>query len=256
MMKKITYTTILTFGFLLVSGCDMPWDPGPLPTEIIASDFVPGHNIFAVMRADGQAGSSFIHVERFWQTPEYDDSLDVLIRNALVLVSDASQTWAFTFVDDTSVGSNYYCSDFIAQPSIEYTLLVASPNLPAASGTVVVPPSLYLDTNSVVVSSKSVMITLPADPIVKLYDVYLYSPIGSVSQRILGSIAEQSVEIDFRGIGAPTLMVIYGYENNLATYMTLPTTIKPQTYRELESSVEEGYGCLGAVIVEQVDLTD
>ena len=52
--------------------------------------------------------------------------------------------------------------------------------------------------------------------------------------------------------GQPLLLEIYGYDANLAEYLTAATTIKYQTYLETVTTVTGGYGVFGSVSVREV----
>ena len=75
MRIQILITALSTL--LWISGCDLPHQPGPMPSEIVETEFEPGLNILGVLRADDQAGTSFINVNRALTTEEiYSDSIE------------------------------------------------------------------------------------------------------------------------------------------------------------------------------------
>ena len=85
-----------------------------------------------------------------------------------------------------------------------------------------------------------------------LYDVYLFLTEEDIlHQRLANQAAEhRPVRFDLSSAkGQPLRLEIYGYDANLAEYLTAVTTIKYQTYLETVTTVTGGYGVFGSVTV-------
>ena len=78
------WVAVLIFLVALWSGCDLPWEPGPMPTKLIDTEFEKGLNVFGLLRDDGISGSSFIRVERAIEVDEFNDTMSVDIRLSLI----------------------------------------------------------------------------------------------------------------------------------------------------------------------------
>ncbi|MFH1851525.1 MAG: DUF4249 family protein [Candidatus Neomarinimicrobiota bacterium] len=248
---------LITMIFLLAAGCDLPQEPGRMPTSLTATEFEPGHNVFGMLRLDGRPGSSFIRVERAWETEETDDEFDSVIRDAGVTVIGDSGSWQFEFTADSSDGDNYYHPDFMPQAGCTYDLIVESPGLPTLTGKTTVPYPPLLTAADILIGANSVTLTIPAEPTIILYDIYLLSAADQLARRVVSNGQAVTVAIDPDKLNGPAQrLLIYGYDANLAAYQTTPTTIKPQTYHESTITVNGGYGCFGAVAVTEIILQE
>ncbi|MBC8402889.1 MAG: DUF4249 family protein [Candidatus Marinimicrobia bacterium] len=246
---------IILLVMLIIISCDLPQDPGPMPTEIIAQKFEPGHNVFGVLRNDGQPGTSFLHVERAWETEEMTEEFDAFIRNATVTIFNDSAEWDFTYLNDTVYNEIYTNPGFLPLSGMEYGLIVESPELPTLTGTVVIPEKPPVDSSSIKIVNNYIQFSLAATSSIRMYDIYVFSELDVIDQRLISNGDAMEVKMDFSELGGvPNLIFIYGYESNLATYQTSPSTIKPQTYHETVITVEGGYGCFGALSVISIAL--
>ncbi len=245
----------ILFVMLIIISCDLPQDPGPMPTEIIEQKFEPGHNVFGVLRNDGQPGTSFLHVERAWETEELTEEFDAFIRNATVTIFNDSTDWDFTYMIDTVYYEYYTNPGFLPLSGMEYGLIVESPALPTLTGTVVIPEKPLVDSSSIKIVNNYIQFSLAAAGSIRIYDIYVFSELDVIDQRTISNGDAVDVKMDLSKLeGVPILIFIYGYESNLAAYQTSPSTIKPQTYHETVITVAGGYGCFGAVSVISIVL--
>jgi len=252
-LKKITPLVIFGISTFLTTGCSLPTDPGPQPKEIIDTKFEPGYNVLGVLRNEGNPGSSFIRVEELYKLSDIDEEynpaqegLDVRILEVLT-----GDTLTFVETDDSLRGLIYSDSSFRPLAATRYSLSISGGDLSAVTADVIVPPSPVIDTNSVTISGKTVQFYLDTVSEIALYEVYLTCENDTISVR---QFPAQSGKTIIRisvtsATGPPEQLEIYGYESNLAEYITAPITIKPQTYRETVTTVSGGYGVFGAVSV-------
>jgi len=246
---------ILLIVVLVGIGCDLPQDPGPMPTIIIDWEFEPGHNVLGVLRNESQPGTSFLRIERAWETEETSAELDVVIRDAEVTVFTDSSEWDFIFVNDSINTDIYLNPEFLPRPDREYYLIVKSPGLPTLTGSVIVPAPPALDSVNIIIEPGQISFDLGANSTIRMYDIYVFSEFDVINQRLISDGNGVSVYCSLSELtGKPALLVVYGYEANLAAYQTSPNTIKPQTYHETIITVEGGYGCFGAVSVASTAL--
>ncbi len=226
--------------------CDLPTDPGPMPVDIIHTEFEPGHNILGVLRLDDNPGSSFIRVERAYKTEEITEDFASVVNNANVTII-AEDTSTFTFISDTTRGDIYTDSSFVPVEGVKYVLTVSSPDLPELTATTQVPNYPTID-EYIHTPQQSVSVTILSSPSIDLYDVYLISDIDEIQVRIVNESENISISFDLSELsGDPSTIEIYGYEKNLSEYLQSSITIKPQSYHETVTTVSNGYGCFGAV---------
>ena len=244
-MKKIFILILIA----LIS-CDLPQDPGPMPTEIIQSDYIPGLNIIGVLRNDGIPGSSFFRVERSWETEEATMEFIVTVENAMVTIASDSSVWDFTFTIDSLRGEIYANPDFSPTEQVYYELIANAPGLPELTGEVTVPAVPAVDTSSILIENNIFQVSIAGQAEIEMYDIIVISDFNSITKRYLSNGDTLIAEMNLSNlIGEPVGLAVYAYETNLAQYQTGTTTIKPQTYHEAVNTVAGGYGCFGAVSV-------
>ena len=237
---------------LFICACDLPTDPGPLPTTIMEIEFIPGHNILGVLRMDETAGSSFIRVERAYETNEITEEFSAVIDSAVVMVSWADTSVAFEFSQDEKV---YLNDSFIPQIGIEYLLSVSSKSLPVLTAATSIEEDITVDQSSITIDNNHVSISFAGLPFLGLYDIYLVSENDRIHQRVSGDSNVVELSFDLDGLnGSPQTIEIYGYDSNLSEYLQSLITFKPQAYHETVTTVENGYGCFGAVRVLKIEL--
>lgn len=246
---------IRTLLVLLFASCSLPTDPGPQPNTIIDTQFEPGYNILGILRSDGNAGDSFLRVERVFKEQELTNEFSPVMKNVSVEITRRENSARYTFhqSQDSIRGIIYTNPDFQSQPGDEYSLTITGDSLPEVNGTTKIPERPAIDSASVEVTSGSVRFVLLPDSSIHLYDVYLFCENAPVSRRIRPVSREASaIRFDLtNATGEPIFMQVYGYEKNLARYLTAPVSIKPQTYRETVTTVSGGYGVFGAVSVSE-----
>lgn len=236
---------------LFICGCDLPTEPGPQPTIIIETEFIPGHNILGILRMDEIPGSSFIRVERAYKTTEITEDFSAVIDNALVTVSWMDTSAVFEYSPDDEV---YLNENFVPQIGIEYSLSILSESLPTLTAKTSILEDMA-DEPSVSINNNQISVLITPSPSIELYDVYLVSDFDRIYHRISGDSNQLELSIDLGGLnGNPKTVEIYGYDANLSEYLQTSITIKPQSYHETVTTVENGYGCFGAVKVIEVDL--
>jgi len=244
---------IIVIFAVLLAACSLPTDPGPMPKDIIDTEFEPSYNVLGILRNDGEAGTSFFRVERIYKIEEALDEFTPVIDGVDVSIVENTTTdkVEFTGYEDSLKGKIYANPTFLPEGGKEYNLSITSGDFPDVSGDVIVPMQAFLDSSSVEISWNSVEFALNEAETISLYDVYLIGESGSVSVRqypaTTGStLITVSLPVS---MGTPQQIEIYGYDRNMAEYVTAPITIKPQTYRETVTSVTGGYGVFGAVSV-------
>jgi len=164
-MKKSIFLVILTIVmmFLWIGSCDLPHRPGPMPEDIIDTEFEPGLNVFGILRADNSPGTSFIHVERAVTTEEMYENEEILfITSAIVQITDTitSQMTIFSPSPDTIEKGYYFNSTFSPHPGHHYKLEIAAGDLPVLKGETTIPMKPAIVPQSLSISDKKVRFDL------------------------------------------------------------------------------------------------
>jgi len=252
MRKSFTITLTILFLVLIWFACDLPTEPGPMPKTIIDTDFVPGLNVFSVLRLDGQPGSSFLYVERVYETEEMaEEAFSPVIKDAEVIVRNEQDQSSFLFIfeEDSIRGAIYKNDDFLPVESNQYSLTITVPELPNLFASTVIPVKPSIDSTSLKISDRSLSFILYTSQNTDSYDIYLFLSNGSLHQRIVNPEQDElKIQFDFPvKKGTPLWIEIYGYDPNLSEYLSSSITLKPQTYYEMVNPVSNGYGCFGSV---------
>jgi hypothetical protein len=251
-------------GLLLVATfwtCSLPWEPGPQPSTIVETEFDSALNVLGILRLDGEANSSFFYIERTYQYQEldtisWDEAFIPIIRDATVLVKGMSdeKTDTFTYELDSIRGEIYTNENFEPAAGETYTLLVEHPDFPTITDTTMVPEVPELTADSVIVWGDMIYFQQRTAADVYLYEIYLLTAVDSAYTRFT-NLDGVTVPIAFRNNAPPQEPVdihVYGYDANLAEYLTTTITLKPQTYQETVTTVTGGYGVFGSVSVVKV----
>ncbi len=234
--------------------CDLPWQPGPMPDAIIETEFVPGLNILGVVRLEDTTASSFVYVERAYATDEYEIWVDTLpiVKNANVRISGTSDTTGYIFHYYGEQSNHKYINpDFRPVACETYQLTITAPGLPDLFASTKVPHVSEIDSGSVVITDGGVNFNLRTTSDAGMYDVYLMCENGQLVNRFAnnGAIVQ---ELQFKlsnNLGAPLVIQVFGYDENLTTILNATSSIIPQSFLETISTVEGGYGSFGSVSV-------
>ncbi len=244
---------------IMGAACDLWHEPGPMPSDIIETEFEPGLNIFGVLRQDDQPGSSYFYIERAYQyqeldTLELDESFIPIISDAQVFVQGRTDTttYLFTHEIDSLLGNIYSHDEFIPVAGEQYNLTIYHEDFPILTDTTVCPDQPTLIEDSVMVFGQDVIFGILTTADTYMYEVYLISDTDSLHYRYVNYAGDGVLPVFFTRTGdsdEPFTIHVYGYDANLADYLTAMITFKPQTYLELVTTVTDGYGAFGSVSV-------
>ena len=252
---------ILTLGSLiLLSTCDLPHQPGPMPTEIVETEFVQGLNIFGVLRADDQSGSSFITINRALTTEDiYSDSIENFSPAVdLVRVVSAGTGAEYLFIPktDSSDSVNYGDSTLNVQPGETYDLEISAPGFPTLTGRTMIPEKVQLITNTLALTESSIAFQYGHHASAFEYKLYLIFA-ESTLEKVIDPSNGDMIEVHWSyaaGIGSPLYLMIAALDENLTRYGNIPISFIPNTYHPDGSTVTGGYGCFGSVAISIYEL--
>ncbi|MBT4130375.1 MAG: hypothetical protein HOE44_06580 [Candidatus Marinimicrobia bacterium] len=245
---------------LFMFSCDLPHQPGPMPTDIVETEFQAGLNILGVLRADDQAGTSFININRALTTEEiYSDSIENFSPQVdYVKVSSiiSSSEHLFMRDEDTSDWGDYRDTTLNVEAGEAFDLEVKAPGFPTLTGQTIIPDKPQLIPNSLLMNSDKLSFQIQHHPSTYEYKLYLFFA-GNVLDKIVKPSNGSSIEVDWSfstSNGVPLYLMLTALDENLTRYGNSPISFIPNTYHPDGSTVEGGYGCFGSVAVTIIEL--
>jgi len=249
MSKMIPIGLVLSLFWL---ACDLPFDPGPMPTSLIRTTFEPGLNVFGVLRADGAPGSSIIHVEKALTTEQmYSQDPTIMIDNAEVYLFPGDSIAGIPFVASTdSLETGFYYHDtYQPLPGQTVQLKITAPDLPQLTARTTIPEYPCVDSTTIAYQTGQLRFTLLTDSSAAQYVVCV--PIsGNRSEIHLINTGNPALPVALNlplSISPPFAVLIFAYDHNLTVYLNHSIAVIPQTFRETIRTVENGYGCFGSL---------
>ena len=223
-----------------------------MPTELIETEFEKGLNVFGLLRDDGISGSSFIRVERAIEVDEFNDTMSVDIRSADVTImhNASSAAYSFQFEEDTSRGNLFFNPYFTPAEGETYTLTVKAESFPTIFASTTIPQRPGIQNPSF--SENFFIFDLIMTEDTGMYEVYLILEGGRAAYEKVINDGNQKKKLSLKipdSYGSPYLLNIYGYDPKLAEYTNAAVTLRWNTYQEMVTTVEGGYGTFGAVTV-------
>jgi len=242
----------------MLETCDLPTDPGPMPKNLINVTFEPGLNVFGVLRADGDSGSSFIHVEKALTSEQMYEEADIFDTTATVQITDSltGDVFLFKAIGDTTYRGYYFNDEFIPESGRHYSLEIRSETLPTLTAVTTVPVRPELISNTLTITKNQAAFQLQAAVGVYQYNCYLFFGEDYLEKQVSNSGAGiKTITIDIADKNSsPTGLVIIGYDRNLTAYLNSSPSFIPQTFHEMVNTVENGYGCFGSLAVTVIGL--
>lgn len=244
---------------VVMSSCELPHQPGPMPKDIIDLKLDAGLNILGIIRLNGNNPESFIYVEEALKTKDYygNDPAKTL-SDVLVFVSDNDSLYNFNIYDEIDT-TRYLNPSFIPKEKETYNLEI---NATGKYGDVhltaktVVPSIPTLDTNSISLLQKTMTFDIFTTDDAFRYDVVLFFEQVDLRQSIfVNENGTQNIEFKYsEDLDEPLFIGIAAYDENLTEYLNATSSIIPQTYQEDISTVEQGYGCFGAISIQSFEI--
>ncbi len=252
---------VLISGLILLGGCEAITDfylGIPLQPKIEGNNYLPGLNIFGVIRPDqtDSTNRSFLKVEEvapaIGNYPEFTiDSL--LVTDAMVSVQDDSDSiiyFSYSAIGSTGVDRRYRpLANFQPQAGNIYSLKCQTEGLPEIQASTRVPYPPDIIENTLLVSSNSVSFELHQDTTAFLYEAFLYRG-QTLSGYILieaeaGKNSVLNIELSQPN---PDRLEVYVYDQNMASYiLNSNTSLNLNKYRKAFGNLKDGYGVFGSL---------
>lgn len=261
--KLFIYTVLLISGTItFIASCtkDDLYDIvlGPQPVFIGDNTFLPGLNIFGIIRPDSIASQpmTYVHVEK--TRPAISNKPDSFrVTDAQVILYKIENnieidSIILTYSNPGSVfiREEYRPGKFNPQAGEHYKIVCRKTGLPELTGETVVPAVPQLEGNMVNIKGNIVQFDITGDTSATMYDVYLVADSNTYMQRIIREKNGNShINIIVNKVPkAGARLTIFAYDRNLSEYFNEANVfIKPNTYRPPFSNVQNGYGCFGSL---------
>jgi len=255
---KIVCYLVLFITILFLNGCENPITGyGPQPNYIDEHGHKPFLNIFGILRPETEYGLplSFIHVEGiFTLLAEYPDTFDIPDAKVMLYEYNNNQisdsiNCKYTNFDSPNFDLDYRLYNFYPNAGQTYGISCKKEGYPELTSQTTIPLEPQILANSIQIKESKLTFSILHDSLAALYDIYFQISQKQYYSRILKT--EQTnldVEMDFyKGTETEGTLIIYAYDLNLSKYLTSSVIIKPNTYQEPASTVENGYGSFGSL---------
>ncbi len=244
---------------IFFAACDLPHQPGPMPTDIVETEFEPGLNIMGVLRADDQRGSSFININRILTTEEiYSDTIENFsppVDYARVR-SLGTPAEYFFFKSDTVDWENYKDSSLLVFPGETYDLEISAPGFPTLTAATIVPNKPEVVEGSIIIASNNISFQIQHHASVFEYKLYLFFT-ESILEKVVKPVNGELIDISWNfsnDRGTPIYLMLSALDENLTSFGNSPISFIPNTYHPDGSTVDGGYGCFGSVSISTYEL--
>ncbi len=254
-MKKFLYCLLfLIIQILILSGCSKEklydFVIGPQPTFTGDHQFVPGLNIFGVIRPDSL--NQFYIEKVIKAVNSVGDSTIISNFNAVIYKINNNiilDSLSFNFNYPDTIFKNHPVN-FEPHPGNHYKIICQSPGLPILTAETVFPNQPVIENSSINMNGNHIQFSILSDTTSFLYDIYLIMGNNQTNTRVLRAATGNTyVELNagFQ-VNKGSILLIYTYDKNLSEYLTAANLfIKPNTYRPPFSTVQNGYGCFGSL---------
>jgi len=257
---KILKTVYCILASVFIFTCDLPHQPGPMPTDIVETEFEPGLNILGVLRADEQAGTSFINVNRALTTEEiFSDSIENFSPEvSYVKVSSSISGAEYLFIrgEDSSDWGDYRDTTLNVMAGETFELEIVASGFPTLTGSTTIPAKPQLVTNSLLLNADELSFQIQHHTSAFEYKLYLFFA-GTVLEKGVEPANGNIIEVEWSfspSNGSPLYLGLTALDENLTSYGNSPISFIPNTYHSDASTVSGGYGCFGSVAVSIIEL--
>lgn len=228
----------------------------PLQPVIEKNSFVPGLNIFGIIRPDSTQNfnNSFVQVQKV--VPAVGSSDSMQIDSAGVFIYNTEQTNAFScqFVSSNYTGTfeqTQYRSSCPFSPKAGETYFIECNyrDLPVLVAQTIVPEKASLITSSIYNSYQKLAFELQKDSSIYMVDVYVFSNHELINYQRVSASQTENTRINFGATdNLADSIVVFSYDYNFAKYyLTSNISLNFNKYRESFSTVQNGFGVFGSM---------
>jgi hypothetical protein len=241
---------------LLIINCSSlnPVSPGPQPHYLEDVKHEPMLNVFGILRPDslGFVPLSYVHLEFSFPTDNIPDSSIIPDAQVRIIKMDGTRAVDSCCFDYTDFGlfptQEYRYASFFPQKGT-YRLICQKEGFPILSAETTVPSIPVILEDKIERQGNLLSFQIMRDEQVGLYEVVLKGSNWLIKDRFL-SPNSGDIPISLSLDGVPNgvyQLTIYAFDLNLSEYLTYNLSIKPNIYQKDFSTVQNGFGCFGAV---------
>jgi hypothetical protein len=254
-LKFNTFLIIISLGLCGCSSID-PTAPGPQPHTLENTGHQPRLNVFGILRPDLLQGLplSYVHLEFAYPTDDIPDSSiisDASVKIVKLNGATAIDSSLFIYSDLEVFPTREYRNGNFSPQAGTYHLICARNGYPTLTAQTTIPPVAVIQAGSLQKNGNELSFNIERAEQIRLYEVVLIGTDWSLRDRcIRPKTGDISVVFSLKDIAEHSgILIIYGYDLNLSEYLTANLSIKPNIYQKDFSTVENGYGCFGALNV-------
>ncbi len=259
-MMNHKLSSIIIIIFFNFSGCDSidPTAPGPQPNILESTEHVAKLNVFGILRPDSLQGLplSYIHLEYAYPTDDIPDSSIVADAKVKIIKLDGEtgvDSSLLIYADWDVFPTKEYRNASLFPRDGTYQLICERTGYPTLTARATIPPVPVIQEGTLQRKGNELSFTIKREEQIGLYEVVLIGPDLFLKERFIRpKTGDISISFPVKdSSGSSGLLIIYGYDLNLSEYLTANLSIKPNIYQKDFSTVENGYGCFGALNVFQ-----
>jgi hypothetical protein len=237
---------------------------GPQPSFIDSPEYEKKLNILGILRPDTLQGrpQSFVHVEKAISIYDMQDSLSVDdVEVTIVTLENNVPIDSIQFIYSDFNGfyskKEYRNDSFFPQANTTFEVRCTKEGFPELRGKTTIPSEPEIIEESIRYADNSLFFSIQSDTLASVY--YIYLEVGkNVFFKQFIKQNNDKMEVEFRLPDNNTIhtaqTTIIAYDNKFSEYISYNVNIKPNTYREDYSTVEDGYGCFGSLNITEQDI--
>lgn len=241
--------------FLIIMNCTSlnPVSPGPQPHYLEDVKHEPKLNVFGILRPDSIEGLplSYVHLEFSFATDNIPDSSIIAESQVKIIKMEgatAVDSAVFVYTDLRVFPTREYRHASFFPQEGTYRLICRKEGFPVLSAETTVPSVPVILEATVQRQGNSLSFQIMRDEQVGLYKVVLQGSDWLITDRFLRpKSGNVPISLPLDGIPSGSCqLTIYAFDLNLSEYLTVNLSIKPNIYQKDFSTVQNGFGCLGA----------
>jgi hypothetical protein len=255
-MKRIA---LLTAILLVLASCRQIVDfymGVPLQPTFEENSFVPGLNIFGILRPDstGACNNSFVQVQKVARAVGDDDSIWVDSVGVRVFnVSEPAE--GSTLFYNSTCNETFKQEQYRPQSAFEpkagqlYSIQCNYLELPILEAQTIIPNKSVADLTTLWNENGELYLELLPDSSIYMVDIFIFSEGKSIGYSRLATEVFLRTQLSMNNLPSRAdSLVIFSYDYNLADYyLTSNTSLNFNKYRESFGSVQNGYGVFGSL---------
>lgn len=264
-VKKNVICLLITLS-LLIMGCYLPNQPGPLPQGIDKIKYDTIVNIMGVVRNDSLPGQSFVFMINCFDIEENSFVDTSNIKNAIVKFVEEKTGREYQFASDTTIADTLPYVRFISPPLFQpiantrYFLNITFPNGEKIIDSTTVPDKPRVSSNNVIFQNNTLFIRYKPpshSAYTQIYispDIVENNPLQVSYTDTSRLLLQTNLKADAAGLPKRLRLDIYAFNENYLKYQKTAVNLFFHQYNPTASTMDDAYGCFFAVSDTSVTL--